>query len=66
MSSLSRIGVTPFRQYSRPIEYENDMDDFRMPYRDYSLTDLELMIIKYKRLNNLSKGLNVRYGRKLI
>lgn len=38
------------------------MDDFKMPYRLYGRTDLEVMIDKYQRLNNQSHGLTVRFN----
>ncbi len=42
------------------IQYENDMDDFKMPYRMYGKTDLEIMIMRYKRLSNSTHGLVMR------
>jgi len=39
----------------------NDLDDFKMPYKVYGKFDLEVMIDKYHRLNNKSKGLMVRF-----
>jgi hypothetical protein len=40
----------------------NDPEDFQMPYRIYGLTELELMQAKYQKLNNLSKGLSIRFN----
>lgn len=40
----------------------NDMDDFKMPYRLYGKTDLEVMLDKYQRLSNKSYGLTVRFN----
>lgn len=45
------------------IEFENDMDDFKMPYKMYGKTDLEVMTMKYKKLSNNSHGLIVRLKR---
>lgn len=42
------------------IEFENDMDDFKMPYRMYGKTDLEIMTMRYKKLSNNTHGLVVR------
>ena len=41
-------------------EMQNDMDDFKMPYRLYGKTDLEIMIDKYNKLHNRSYGVIVR------
>lgn len=38
------------------IEWENDPDDFKMPYTSYGNTDLEIMQDKYNKLTNRSKN----------
>lgn len=45
------------------IKFENNMDDFKMPYGLYGKTDLEIMMMKYKKLTNNSHGLIVRLKR---
>ena len=45
------------------IKFENNMDDFKMPYGLYGETDLEIMTMKYKKLTNNSHGLIVRLKR---
>jgi len=42
------------------IEFINNMEDFKMPYRLYGKTDLEIMVRKYQKLSNNSHGLIVR------
>lgn len=42
-------------------ELVNDMNDFKMPYRLYGKTDLEVMADKYSKLKNNSHGLVVRF-----
>lgn len=44
------------------VENNNDVEDFKMPYKHYGKADLENMQAKYQKLNNLSKGLNVRFN----
>lgn len=39
----------------------NDLADFKMPYKFFGKLDLALMQAKYQKLNNYSKGLNMRY-----
>lgn len=41
--------------------FENDLADFKMPYRIAGKTDLENMKSKYQRLHNNSYGLIVRF-----
>ena len=41
--------INPF---ARLIEYENNMEDFKMPYQHFGSNDLQLMEEKYKRLSN--------------
>lgn len=50
--------------FASNIQFENDMDDFKMPYRLYGKTDLEIMTMRYKKLSNNTNGLIVRlkYG----
>ncbi len=45
------------------IQSFNNMDDFKMPYSLYGKTDEEIMIMKYKKLSNNSRGLIVRLKR---
>ncbi|QSJ17692.1 hypothetical protein JYQ62_02095 [Nostoc sp. UHCC 0702] len=40
----------------------NDLEDFKMPYQIHGKCDLENMQAKYQKLDNLSKGLNVRFN----
>jgi hypothetical protein len=42
------------------VEYLNDPDDFKMPYRLYGKTDLENMLHRYQKLSNRGYGLIVR------
>lgn len=49
--------VNPFES---GINIVNDMDDFKMPYRLVSRTDLEIMTRKYQELSNRGYGLIVR------
>lgn len=42
------------------IQIINNMDGFKMPYRLYGKTDLEVMTRRYKKLSNKSRGLIVR------
>lgn len=51
--------INPLR---RKVEYENDLDDFQLPYRLQSRTDLEVMTNKYNRLRKSSYGYIVRLG----
>jgi hypothetical protein len=37
-------------------EYENNLDDFKNPYKLMGNVDKEVMIDKYKKLTNLSKN----------
>lgn len=46
----------------QPKEIVNDLDDFKMPYRLYGRTDLEIMIDKYQKLSNQSYGLTKRFN----
>ncbi|BAZ50514.1 hypothetical protein NIES4103_31300 [Nostoc sp. NIES-4103] len=46
------------------VENNNDTQDFKMPYQIYGKCDLDNMQAKYQKLNNLSKGLNVRFNGK--
>ena len=43
------------------MQYTNDLSDFKIPYRHYTKTDLEVMQQRYMQLNNKSTGLNFRY-----
>lgn len=43
-------------------EYQNDPEDFQMPYRLYGKTDLEVMAQKYDRLRKASYGYIFRLG----
>lgn len=43
-------------------DYENDPEDFQMPYRLYGKTDREVMAHKYGRLRKTSYGYIVRLG----
>lgn len=52
------MSINPFNPR---IIYENDMDDFKMPYRLYGQTDLEVMTAIYQRLHNRSTGETVRF-----
>lgn len=51
------MAVNPFES---GIEVINDLDDFKMPYRLYSKTDLEVMKRRYQELSNRGYGLIVR------
>lgn len=42
--------------------YENDPEDFQIPYSLYGKTDLEVMSYKYDRLRKTSYGYIVRLG----
>lgn len=42
--------------------YENDLDDFKMPYKIYGKTDMEIMKDKYMKLRKSSHGYIVRLG----
>lgn len=44
------------------IVFVNDLDDFKLPYRLQSRTDLEAMTDKYNRLRKSSQGYIVRLG----
>lgn len=44
------------------IEITNDIEDFKMPYRLYGRTDLEITINQYQRLRNQSHGLTRRFN----
>lgn len=44
------------------VTYENDMEDFKLPYRLQSKTDLEVMTDKYSRLRKSTYGSIVRLG----
>lgn len=41
--------INPFE---RLIEYENDMDDFKMPYRHFGDIDMQVILAKYQKLSN--------------
>lgn len=41
---------------------QNDLLDFKMPYRIHGKIDEEIMIDKYQRLKNQSRGLHCRLG----
>lgn len=43
------------------VTFENDIDDFKMPYKHYGKTDLEIMIKKYNSLSNEPKYLEIRF-----
>lgn len=45
------------------IEFSNDMKDFKMPYKLYGKTDLEVMTRKYKKLSGRTHGLITRLSR---
>lgn len=49
--------------YDPNIQFINNMDGFKMPYKLYGKTDLQVMTMKYKKLSNNSKGLIVRLKR---
>jgi len=53
------MNVNPFDSNTR---YENDMDDFKLPYQLQSKTDLEVMSVKYMRLRKSSYKYIVRLG----
>ena len=38
-------------------EYENDMTDFKMPYRLFGKFDEQIMIDRYKKLTNVSRNI---------
>lgn len=42
--------------------FENDPQDFAMPYRLYGQTDAEVMFDRYQKLTKSSYGLIVRLG----
>jgi len=44
------------------MEYENDMEDFKLPYKLQSKTDLEVMKDKYKKLIKSTYAYVVRLG----
>ena len=44
------------------MEYENDLEDFKLPYRLQSRTDLEVMKARYKKLIKSTYGYIVRTG----
>lgn len=46
----------------KPIEYENDLEDFQLPYKLQNRTDNEMMQRKYQGLNKVSYGYIVRLG----
>lgn len=41
--------------FERILEVTNDPDDFKVPYKIYGRTDLEVMLDKYNRLTNNAK-----------
>lgn len=51
-----------YNPFSVDITSENDLEDFKMPYRLYSKTDYEVMKRKYQELNKYSYGYIVRLG----
>lgn len=51
-----------FNPFGSRVIYENDPDDFRLPYRLQSRTDIEVMTEKYSRLRKFSYGYVVRLG----
>lgn len=42
--------------------WTNDLEDFKMPYKHYGQTDLEVMTRRYQNLSNRSHGYIVRYA----
>lgn len=50
--------------FAEDTQYQNDLRDFKMPYRLYGRTDLEITKRKYQELSNFSYGLIVRLNRK--
>lgn len=42
--------------------YENDLEDFKLPYQLQSKTDLEVMELRYKKLIKSTYGYIVRTG----
>ena len=44
------------------IVFVNDLDDFKLPYRLQSRTDLENMTDKYNRIRKSSQGYIIRLG----
>lgn len=39
-------------QFERLIEHENNMDDFKMPYRYFGNIDMQIMQERYRNLSN--------------
>ncbi len=48
--------------FSSDLVYENDPDDFKLPYRLQSRTDIEVMTEKYSRLRKFTHSYIVRLG----
>lgn len=51
-----------FNPSKTDVSFENDPDDFQIPYRLYGNTDLEVMAYKYNRLRKTSYAYIVRLG----
>jgi len=51
-----------FNLLKTDLAFENDPEDFQMPYRLYGKTDLEVMASKYDRLRKTSHSYIVRLG----
>lgn len=53
-----------YKMLSNPFDFNintiNNIDAFKMPYKLYGKTDLEVMKRKYMRLSNRSHGLIIR------
>lgn len=43
------------RELTQNLIEENDLEDFKMPYRIYGKTDRELLLARYRALENLEK-----------
>lgn len=52
------MNVNPFSQ--KAVIYQNDLDDFKMPYKIYGIVDAEVMVRRYLSLHNNSHGVIVR------
>lgn len=51
-----------YNPFDSKIVYQNDPDDFKLPYRLQSRTDTEVMMDKYNRLRKATRGYIVRLG----
>lgn len=49
--------------FDSSVEFVNDLADFKMPYKLYGKTDLEVMEAKYSKLSGRSHGLITRLRR---